>query len=261
MADINNNVRGGQAVGFGPTVVSELQRRINIANQAMAQRTDGPNQARHVGALAQLAHAFASWDAEHPLIMGLQRAHAANGYPTGTPYCTQPGTEQSRLLALVGLDAPSPDVDRTAAELVSAAFEDALKGMRQTVQDAHAQAHAALAERDRVAPFQPRALAAEAALIDAQAEARIATGERDQLQRQLDYLREQSRGGPERGPSSESTPRRTRVEGEPRLYVDADGKFEVGYRQGGKQRWKRFGEDRDAAITFRNETETEAVAA
>lgn len=206
--------------GLEMMVARCIERRIAVAESAMS---GSPIIDRHTGALRLLAGRFRGMDVNDPRLVALDRARNALGRPIneGT-FDVEPGSEQNAVLCRAGVDVDPPDTDRLVAEFVAAALDDVIKAARTQIAHANQARQRADTEAQRLAPFEQRALAAEASVIDLEHDLRVAREERARAEREATYLRSQQLPEDERPKTGQ-----TSIEGEPYIYATASGKFKA----------------------------------
>lgn len=229
----------------GPRIAEYLRKRAQVLD------SQGNEHRRQCAEVRSLAAHLDSRKPTDERIYILSRAA-----PPDMDGLYKPGPQQRRLIDSLGAKVTAVEPDVALSELASCAVDDALA----SVEEARGERNKVTVEleeseqRERVADHAAETARAESRRLEAEAEAnRERIGELEIL---VEHLQS--------GNGSKDRVRRKNVEGQPHLYWtetgDGDVKYEVSYRQLGKQKWKVIGPDYDEAVKARDELHAEVAA-
>ena len=232
-----------------PGLISAYVReRARIA----AEVPIGGNPGRRLEALASFAEYVGSQLQDDQRIRAL---YVLMGY-SGSTEEYRPGEIQRQVVALLGADRAAPQPSSTLSELVAAAVDDVvvLAGEKEAQVRRERDEAQAQAEGSREAEERSQRLSTE--LEECRAERQEFAGALAEREGQIAQLQAMLGGTSNRQDGAAETRRRTRVPDAPGVYFTdtANGRvYEVGFREDGKQRWKRIGPDLDEAVATRKE--------
>jgi uncharacterized protein YhaN len=224
-----------------------------------ARRSFGSSDGGHVAALETFSNFLSGIDQGDPRMWALWTLAAGFGDADNF----NPSDLQRSLLARVGGTGPAPPADTTLSELVAAGLSDLLE--RQASENGRIAANLASAQEE-VAQLQgaaTRVTELEAQLQESREEVDGLTGERQELQSQVSYLREHLELDPEPNPKPQKS-RRSKVPPEEFPNLDLTGiyynelvegrPFEIGWKDADKnQHWRTLSEGIEEAIALRAE--------